>query len=274
MSEHETKLAFHSPLGGLMAKFIHEKQSCGYRYDIGICGLRRLDRFLCDCGLQNLELPREVVDRWTAKRSHERAGTQKLRFTIVRQFALFVRRQGFEAHVPETRQASVVNMDFTPYVFRHEEVKNILEAADHLPPDKRTPMRHLIMPELFRLLYCCGMRVSEALRLRVADVDLDAGVLTIRNAKFNKDRLLPLPNSMTMRLQQYAAALGEPAPEAIFFPAPDGGSYSTVTIYGVFRHLLRECGIAHRGRGKGPRLHELRHNSEFRIIPSSVLRLG
>lgn len=259
MRERETKMEFHSPLGKLMATFMHEKQACGYRYDIGLHALRRLDNFLCEQGLHAIALPREVVERWTAKRDHEQPGTQKVRITIVRQFALFVRRQGFDAHVPQTRQASVVNMDFTPYVFQREEVKNLLEAADQLPPDRRSPLRHLIMPEVFRLLYCCGMRIGEVLRLRVADVDLDAGILTVRNAKFSKDRLLPLPASMTVRLQQYAPVMGEPAPEAMFFPAPDGDPYSTVTIYGVFRHLLRECGIPHRGRGEGPRLHELRH---------------
>jgi integrase len=144
-------------------------------------------------------------------------------------------------------------------VFRQEEVKNLLQAVDHLPLDRRSPLRHLIMPEVFRLLYCCGMRVGEVLRLSIADVDLDAGILSVRNAKFNKDRLLPLPMSMTVRLRQYALFMGESAPQAAFFPAPDGGPYSTVTIYGVFRHLLRKCGIAHRGRGQGPRLHELRH---------------
>jgi integrase/recombinase XerD len=83
MREHETNLVFHSPLGELMMQFVHEKQACGYPYEIGIQALRRLDRFLCESGLQAVELPREPVDRWTAKRSHERAGTQKLRIAIV-----------------------------------------------------------------------------------------------------------------------------------------------------------------------------------------------
>jgi hypothetical protein len=79
MREHENKLVFHSPLSELMLQLIHEKQACGYRYDIGIQALRRLDRFLCESGLESVELPREIVDRWTAKRSHERVGTQKSR---------------------------------------------------------------------------------------------------------------------------------------------------------------------------------------------------
>lgn len=259
MREQDTKMEFHSPLSELMATFLREKQACGYRYDIGLHALRRLDNFLCEQGLHTVALPRELVERWTAKREHEQPGTQKVRIIMVRQFAFFVRRQGFDAYVPPTRPVSVVNLDFTPYVFQRKEVRSLLEAADQLPLDRRSPRRHLIMPEVFRLLYGCGMRVGEVLRLRVADVDLDAGILTVRNAKFRKDRLLPLPPSLIVRLQHYAGVRGHSAPEAMFFPAPDGGPYSTVAVYGVFRHLLRECGIAHGGRGKGPRLHELRH---------------
>lgn len=96
---------------------------------MGLHALRRLDNFLCESGLHAIALPRELIERWTAKRDHEQSGTQKVRITIVRQFALFVSRQGFNAHVPHTRQLFVANMDFIPYVFQREEVKNLLDAA-------------------------------------------------------------------------------------------------------------------------------------------------
>jgi integrase len=81
----------------------------------------------------------------------------------------------------------------------------------------------------------------------------------VLGGKFNKDRLVPMAPSMLARLRKYAAVLGKRDPSSVFFPAPDGGPYSIVTVYRVFRRLLRECGIAHGGRGKGPRLHDLRH---------------
>jgi integrase len=64
---------------------------------------------------------------------------------------------------------------------------------------------------------------------------------------------------MRERLRQYAAVLGERAADAVFFPAPDSGSYHPMTIYAAFRSLLWAAGIAHGGRGHGPRLHDLRH---------------
>ena len=138
-------------------------------------------------------------------------------------------------------------------------MKTLLQAVDQLPPDNRCPLRHLIMPEVFRLLYGCGMRGGEVTHLTVADVDLVAGIVTVQEGKFHKDRLVPMAPSLTARLQKYTRTLDARNPAAFFFPAPDGGPYSNQTVYGIFRRLLRECGIPHGGRGKGPRLHDLRH---------------
>jgi integrase len=115
------------------------------------------------------------------------------------------------------------------------------------------------MPEIFRLLYGCGFRISEVLNLRVQDVDLNQGVLTVRQGKFRKDRLVPVALSLVNRLRKYEAGLGNRPPDAFFFPAPNGKAYSLRPVYTLFRKLLLQCGIPHEGRGKGPRLHDLRH---------------
>jgi integrase/recombinase XerD len=94
---------------------------------------------------------------------------------------------------------------------------------------------------------------------RVRDVDREQGIITVRQGKFRKDRLVPRAVSLGHRLRQYAARFEHRSPEAIFFPAPQGGPFHLRTVYGVFRHLLLQCGIPHAGRSKGPRLHDLRH---------------
>jgi integrase len=257
MRELKADSQYCSPFADLMAQFVQEGRSCGYRYETESTALRQLDRFLCDMGLTSLELPKSVVESWTEKRSNDRPRTHQARISIVRRFGLFLRRKGRDAYVPEARITPVIRPDFHPYIFRHDEIKKIVEAADRIPPEIHAHMRDLITPEVFRLLYSCGMRVSEVLHLRVSDVDLTAGILTVRRGKFDKDRLVPLAASLTARLRKYASALGERGPEAIFFPAPDGGPYSKRTIYGIFRRLLRDSGIPHGGKGKGPRLHDL-----------------
>jgi integrase len=140
-----------------------------------------------------------------------------------------------------------------------EELRKFFRAADTLEPTARSPLRHLVMPEIFRLLYGCGFRVNEVLKLRVRDVDLDQGVITVRQGKFRKDRLVPPALSLVNRLRTYAAYFENRPLDAICFPAPAGGSFRIWTVYRWFRELLVRCGIPHAGRGKGPRIHDFRH---------------
>src|SRR5438270_895520 len=105
----------------------------------------------------------------------------------------------------------------------------------------------------------CGFRVGEVLKLRVRDVDLNQGIITVRQGKFRKDRLVPPSLPLANRLQKYAAHFEKRPPDAIFFPGPNGGPVSLRTVYTVFRQLLLQCGIPHAGRGKGPRIHDARH---------------
>ncbi len=259
MNKREIKIEFHSPLGESMTKFIHEKQACGYKYERETHALKRFDNYLCEIGLKTKVLSKSIVINWVSKRENEQPGTQNLRIITVRQFAYFLKRQALDAYIPEKTNMSQTNLNFVPYIFRRNEVKTILLEADRLLPDNRSPKRHLVMPEIFRLLYCCGMRISEVLHLKVSNVNLIDGVLSVYETKFDKDRLVPMAPLMTERLKKYSVFIDKDKPDAIFFPAPDGGTYSTVTIYGIFRQLLRKCGIPHRGRGKGPRLHDLRH---------------
>jgi len=250
---------FHSTLAPWIEKFIGEKQACGYKFATARDELRRLDRFLQEQGLQDVALPRALVERWVAKGPNESVRTQQARLGLIRRLAAFLIRQGQPAYLPDARRAAQGPPPFVPRIFSHEEIHQFLRAADALPVNPRSPLRHLVLPELFRVLYGCGLRVSEAIGLRVGDVDLRQGVLTIRQGKFRKDRLVPLAPSLAQRLQRYANSLGARPADAPFFPSLGAGRYHRQTVYHAFRQLLWQCRIAHGGRGRGPRLHDLRH---------------
>jgi integrase len=209
--------------------------------------------------LVQCELPRALDRQWLAKQPHESARTQHCRISLVRQFAEYLCRLGYCAYVPERSLSAKASSGFCPRILSHSEVEQLLQAVDQLTPSARAPLRHLVMPEVFRLLYGCGLRVNEVLHLRVGDVDLDRGVLTVREAKFGKDRLVPPALPLVQRLQRYAASFGPRPPDAFFFPSSHGGPLSLATVYWLYRELLLRCGIAHAGRGKGPRVHDLRH---------------
>lgn len=253
------KFAFHSPLAEVFDAFINQKRALGYRYRTEEAVLRRFDRFLVVRGVDKSILSRRAVEEWTTKRGHERPRTHATRVAIVRQFARFMLDRGMRAYIPPRHTGAPVRLDFTPYIFSRNEIRWILSAVDRLPSNPVSPHRNLVMPEIFRLLYCCGMRVGEVLRLLVDDVDLTVGVLRIREGKFRKDRFVPVTAGMLERLRRYSANLGKRRPQVPFFPVPRGSYYSKCAVYTVFRRLLRDAGIPHGGRGNGPRLHDLRH---------------
>jgi site-specific recombinase XerD len=259
MSSKHARSEFHSPLAQLIEQFIQEKQACGHKYDVGTRLLQQLDEHLADKELNARELPWPVTREWIAKRPHESASTQQHRISIVRQFALFMCRMGYPATVPDRSLSVKDNVGFAPRVLNHDEVQRLLHAVDQLSPAAHAPLRHRIMPEIFRLLYGCGFRVNEVLQLKVGDVDLQQGVITVRQGKFCKDRLVPPAMSLVKRLREYAAYMEHRSPDAFFFPSPRNGAWSKQATYHLFRKLLLESGIPHGGRGKGPRLHDLRH---------------
>ncbi len=259
MPSSEHKSTFRSPFATLMEQFVREKRASGYRYREGTASLLRFDRFLADEAPGQDTLSRPIVLRWLAKRPHETPGTQEVRITTARQFALFLCRLGHPAYVPDRSVGTKRHRGFVPRILTHGEVRRILEAVDRLTPTALSPLRHLVMPEIFRLLYGCGFRVGEVLKLRIADIDLDRGLVTVRDGKFGKDRLVPPAAPLVERLRSYDAAIGARPPDAFFFPSHHGGPCGYGAVYMVWRQLLLRCGLPHGGRGKGPRVHDLRH---------------
>lgn len=251
--------AFKSPFADLFEGFIAEKRACGYKYERASRTLLEIDQFLLQEAAPPSELPRELAQRWLAGRPGEHPNSQATRVGILRQFAQYLVRQGIPAYQPHEWYVRHKPSGFAPRIFSFREVRDFLRAIDGRAPSPWSPRRHLIMPVLFRLLYGCGLRVNEALRLLVRHVDLDAGVLNISNTKFGKDRIVPMAPPLQERLKRYKWQAGICEPNVCFFPAPDGGPYHYNTIYGVFRQTLPKVRIVHGGRGYGPRVHDFRH---------------
>lgn len=259
MPNDVSETGFQSVLAPLMEHFIQEKHTCGCAYREPTRLLHRLDEFLVQEGLTTVELPRSVARKWLAKRPHESARTQQQRINLVRHFSRFLLRVDYPAYIPEPALGTRSPGTFVPRMLTDEELQRFFHAVDALEPTARSPLRHLAMPEVFRLLYGCGFRVGELLKLRVHDVDLDLGIITVRQGKFCKDRLVPPALSLVNRLRRYADHFGNRPRDAIFFPGSSGCPFARRTVYAVFRELLMQCGIPHAGRGKGPRIHDFRH---------------
>jgi len=140
---------FQSVLSTFLEKFLQEKHACGYAYHEATRILRHLDHFVVQEGLATYELPGSMVRKWLAKKAHESARTQRQRITVVRQFSSFLVRLGYSAYVPDSTLAARHPSTFVPRMLSDEELRKFFQAVDTLEPTARSPLRHLIMPEVF-----------------------------------------------------------------------------------------------------------------------------
>lgn len=196
---------------------------------------------------------KELIEAWDSAKPYLSNRTKIQRHNTIRNFAAFAYANDGMSYVPDTSKLKS-NSTFVPYIFTVDEMSRILDAADNLPYRKNAPTRHLVIPAVIRLLYACGLRVNEALRLRTIDVDLEAGVISIFNGKGGKDRLVPIHSSLAEYLKEYTEKLS--SNREWFFPSARG-HYARGTIYENFRELLFLSNIHH--TGNGPRVHDFRH---------------
>jgi integrase len=154
-----------------------------------------------------------------------------------------------------------------PYIYSDAEIDALLAAALALSPTDG--LRRWTFYHLFGLIAVTGMRISEAIGLQRDDVDLKEGVLTVRQSKFGKSRLIPLHPTSRAALRSYAARrdrhLGSHC-GPYFFVAERGGRLRRENVHAVFWRLSRKAGLRRPGDSTGPRVHDLRHTFAVRTL--------
>lgn len=251
---------FVSPLGPKIAAYVDARRSEGCKFVTGADQMSQLDKFADGIGWGSDELGRELVEAFVTPRAGERPRTRECRASAVRCFGRYLFVRGEDAYVLPPSNASYGKYYFVPRLLTEAEVARLFEAADSMAQSPQSPLRHVVVPMLLRVTYCCGLRISEATGLLVSDVDLESGLLMVRGAKFNKDRRVPMSASLAGRCLEYAREVHRHSrDDAAFFPSPRGGCYNGGNTVGpIFRALLAAAGIPH--YDDGPTLHSLRHS--------------
>jgi integrase/recombinase XerD len=148
-----------SVLAPCMADFVEQKRALGNKYNACVEVFNGFDRF---CNEQHLEAPvisKELLSLWEEKRPHENETTQLIRISYVRQLCEYLNNNGYE--VPGAfHPAPKKSQQFVPYIFTKNELERLFSATDSTKPTPSSPIRHLVMPVLFRLIYTCGLRAS------------------------------------------------------------------------------------------------------------------
>lgn len=246
-------------LDDAIAGMIAQKRAVGYKYLSEEAILRRFLAFSHGRFPELNTITRDSADAWVTEAQQRSVKPSTLcgLTTSVRDLARWLIRQGVAAYVLPTDLGPRPS-PYIPYIYTDQELVAFFAQTDRCHVSAEVPVRHLVMPVFFRTIYACGLRCSEARLLRTDDVDLAAGVLQIRDAKGGKDRQIPVSESLRARLALYSAQIDWMGQEW-FFPGSGERPLTLVNVYHNFRRFLWQARISHGGRGKGPRVHDLRH---------------
>lgn len=155
----------------------------------------------------------------------------------------------------------------TPHIYTEQELAELLELAGRLQPNGG--LRPATYQALFGVIAATGLRLSEALQLRDADVDLHGGSLTVRETKCKKSRLLPLHPNTVDALGRYQRRRDHTVPRTEsmpFFVGRTGHALPKPTVHGIFVALRTRLGWVARGGHSHPRIHDLRHTFAVRRV--------
>jgi integrase/recombinase XerD len=257
-----------SDIKDLLRTFIQEKQMTNFRYKKQARELERFDAYCHYNGYGGIRLTKPMLDGFIYG-EFEKSSTHYKKEILMRDFAEFLSRHGYSVYVPPTKSAPKKKNPHIPYIFTQKQLHKLFMAVDSYPLEV-TNNRNLLDPVLFRLLYGSGLRVSEALNLQLKDIDLEQEVLIIRNAKNNKDRLIPIAQSLAKRIQLLLDTYHRFSTDTSFlFPSTTGNRTDKSTVYRRFRDYLLMADIPH--TSAGPRVHDLRHTFAVSCLKKWVL---
>lgn len=258
--------SFKSCFAQQMENFIQHKKALGYSRSSYEKFLALFDRFCLNAFPAERSLTQQLVMQWTRLRPNENANGLKRRMVVIREFGKYLNAIGIEAYVlpPEMTGPS---KPFFPYLFDDEELTAFFAAADSMPPHKLSPHRQFIVPVLFRLLYCCGLRPHEVRLIRCTDIDLNTGSIYIRDTKVHRDRIVVMSQDMQSLCRKYDAKMRTILKNReYFFSSPKGSAYPVTWVQKQFRICWERAGIRNfRGTAK-PRVYDFRHNYATRIL--------
>ena len=251
-------------LRSVLAPAMHEllklRQALGFQDKTFVTLLASFDRFVSERGQTDPWLTRESAEAWVSSNSQLKARARAHRFSALRVLGRFIADQYPQTYVPGPTPG--LASTFRPHIYTPLEIQSLLAEAARLKPTGS--LRPLTYVTLIGLLYCAGLRVSEALAFRLADVDLDEGLLTITKTKFHKSRAIPIEPDVTHALQAYVDARRRyrhcTASEAPFFVNEWHRPCSYATVVATFLGIARRAGIRGAPGQQGPRLHDVRHS--------------
>lgn len=250
------------PLDEALSQYVAVRRALGTQLREPAKTLRQFVAFVEGEGASRITTT--LALRWATARPNVQRATWGRRLSMVRKFAAWLSAFDPDTEVPPSRLLSARHRRPRPHIYTEAETRSLMAAASRCR--SRTGLRALTYTALIGLLAATGVRPGEALALDRADVDVQTGMLFIRDTKFGKSRFVPLDTTTRLALADYAARRDAqcPSPRSpAFLLSERGRRLVGASARTMFVRLSRTVGLrattGSRRAGRGPRLQDFRH---------------
>jgi len=246
-----------SPLRQALADYLSLRRAMGFKLDRAEKLLGQFVGYLEQRHAGTVTIEHALA--WATSPADAAACWRAIRLSVVRGFAAHLRTTNPATEVPPPGLIPYGQDRATPYLYSDADIHAMVMAAASLPHR----LSAATYPALISLLAATGMRIGEAIALDTSDLDDSRGVLTVRDGKLGKSRLLPLHPTSVAGLRQYLDQRDHlrpvPASDALFISVIGTRLFHS-SVHRTFQHLIRRAGISARSARCRPRIHDLRHS--------------
>lgn len=192
---------YQSKIAPYIEGFIAQKQSNGFIYEEEAQTLISFDKLCNEKNIGAMTLPREIVMEWAIQKPSEGKNRRNARVSNVRQLALYMLSLGLDVYVPHKNGTDSVQI---PHILSLQELRSLYHAIDsYVSPERHLYRFSLAYPVLFRLFYCCALRLAEGCYLLRSSVNTNEGYIQIFESKGHKDRIVQITSDMNSLCKTY-----------------------------------------------------------------------
>ena len=261
-------LNFTGPFSKYINEYIKEQELIGHKIEGYVYTLKSFDTFSKEYGNINC-LTKDMVIKWLEPRIKEKANNISYRASKIRLFGKYMYLKDKKSYILPNKFYNF-KRKYNSYIFSHEEINKFFYEVDKMVVNKPNSKKNCSSQIIFRLLYMCGLRISEVLNIKLKDIDISEMTIKIYNAKNNKDRIIAINKTLNNLILQYVEKFHSYSDDTTFLFNNKGNKpFSRFTIYVRYRDILDTCNIYH--SEDGPRMHDFRHTFCVHCLKKWVL---
>jgi integrase len=256
--------AFQSIFRKPLAAYIEQRRGLGYRFGSDAYLLRAFDRYVHERGAT--KLTQELALEFATDNPNSSNNYRFSRYKVVRQFSKYLGI--FDPQTPwlDSKALPLCKTRRQPYIYTDEDIVRLLDQARHI--SSKNPVRGVTLHAMVGLAASTGLRISEVVGLDRRDVNLETGIMLVRQSKFGKDRFVPV-HSTTLEVLRSCAITRDTAfthsHDPAFFLNLRKRRFCTNTLQQAFCKIARRAGLRP-PKGRGPTFHNLRHSFAVKCL--------